>query len=193
MQKFPRKKKQKWISATEGLVLQKLGSELDEHKYEDHDNHTHSHSQLEYDPHIWQSPSLTKQAVQKIAATLKDILPEEENKIESCTQSYIQKIDYEVNSLKKEIESIPKENRIIATNHDALGYFADEFGFQIFSIVGLSDESSPTPVQLKKLSKILRKKMFLLFFLNQLEICVISKPFLKKRELKLAVRYIVIP
>ncbi len=144
--KIKRKKNQIWINVTEGMALNKLNSnEMNNHVHED--NHIH----LDNDPHIWQSPSLTKQALQKISLSLKKIRPEEKENIETCTKEYIKVIDDTVYKLKKEIETIPIEKRVIATNHDALSYFASEFGFKIYSILGLSDESAPTAAQLKKI------------------------------------------
>ncbi len=154
--KIKNTKNQIWINVTEGMTLKKLSSnEMNNHSHENsdenkHDHHSDNHTHLENDPHIWQSPSLTKQALQKIAITLIKIRPEEEKNIESCTKDYLKRIDDTVFELKKTIETIPIDKRVIATNHDALSYFANEFGFKIYSIVGLSDESAPTAAQLKK-------------------------------------------
>ena len=158
--KIQKSKNQIWLNVTDGMTLKKLNSnELDNHTHDHvhenseknkHDDHSENHTHLEFDPHIWQSPTLTKQALQKISVTLKKIRPEDEKSIESCTQESIKNIDTVVSDLKKTVETIPIGKRIIATNHDALSYFASEFGFQIYSIVGLSDESAPTAAQLKK-------------------------------------------
>jgi zinc/manganese transport system substrate-binding protein len=154
--KIQKSKNQILVNVTEAMSLKKLNSnEMRDHKHyssdkNKHDHHSEDHNHLEYDPHIWQSPNLTKQALQKISIALKKIRPEEEKKIEACTQDYMKKIDDIVLDLKKTVETIPLEKRIIATNHDALSYFASEFDFQIYSIVGLSDESAPTAAQLKK-------------------------------------------
>jgi ABC-type Zn uptake system ZnuABC Zn-binding protein ZnuA len=169
--KIKKSKNQIWINITEGMKLKKLNlNEMNDHHHYDH-NHEHEHihehddsnkdkrklhlddhdhNHLEYDPHIWQSPSLTKEALQKIALTLKKIRPEEEKNIESCTNDYIEKINNTVLELKTSIKTIPIDKRVIATNHDALSYFASEFGFHVYSIVGFSDEAAPTAAQLKK-------------------------------------------
>lgn len=172
--KIQKSKNQTWLTITEGMPLKKLDSNethIHQHKNSDKDNHhhhseDHDHLHLEYDPHIWQSPNLTKQALQKISLTLQKIHPAEEKNIEVCTQDYIKKIDSEVLKLKEDIEVIPIKNRIIATNHDALGYFASEFGFHIYSIVGLSDESAPTAAQLKKIISEVKNKNIPAVFLE---------------------------
>ncbi|APJ04019.1 metal ABC transporter substrate-binding protein [Silvanigrella aquatica] len=169
--KIKRTKNQTWLNVTESMILRKLSeSEMSSHNH-DHDHghdhsHDHDHQHLEYDPHIWQSPSLTKEALLKISATLIKLKPDEKKNIESCTQDYIKNIDENIVELKKLSQSISEEKRVIATNHDALGYFAKEFGFKIYSIVGLSDESAPTAAQLKKIISQLKKDKINTVFLE---------------------------
>jgi zinc/manganese transport system substrate-binding protein len=134
-----------------------------------HDEISHSSDDqyhLEYDPHIWQSPKLTKQALKNISKILIKAAPNEQKIIETCTQNYIKTIDTVVATLKKRISTIPKEKRVIATNHDSLGYFADEFGFKIYSILGLSDDSAPTAEQLKNIILEVKNKKIPALFLE---------------------------
>ncbi len=162
--KIQKNKNQTWFTVTENMSLTKLDNNHD-HNH-DHDHETKEHNHLEYDPHIWQSPKLTKEALLKISNLLIKLKPEEEKNINTCTQDYIHKIEVEVKELKKQIETIPKEKRVFATNHNALGYFADEFGFKMKSIVGLSDEASPTPAQLKDIIMQIKKENIKALFLE---------------------------
>lgn len=161
--KIQKSKNQQWVNITANMLLKKLDSK-------EMDSHTHNHSEhdeyLEYDPHIWQSPSLTKQALINISKILKKHAPNEDKKIEICTQEYINKIDQIVIDLKKKVSVIPTNERIIATNHDALGYFASEFGFQIYNILGLSDASAPTAEHLKKIILKVKKEKIPAVFLE---------------------------
>lgn len=157
--KIKKNNNQNWLVVTDGMDLKKIGANNNtkhDHHHDDHHDHAahhdhHEHNQLEYDPHIWQSPARTKIVAHKIALELKKQLPTEAKNIDLCLKNYILKIDSEVKALKKQIDNIPPQKRKFATNHDALGYFADEFGFKIKSIVGLSDESSPTAARLKEI------------------------------------------
>ncbi|WP_186645060.1 metal ABC transporter substrate-binding protein [Fluviispira vulneris] len=147
-------KNQVWLELSNGMNLKKLNDENESthsHSHSDGEAHHHEHNHLEYDPHIWQSPELTKVALNKIAATFISLKPNEKSAIEKCTQNFMLRIDQAVLTLKKDIQNLPADKRVIATNHDALGYFADAFGFKILSITGLSDEAAPTPEELKKI------------------------------------------
>ncbi|KAB8033251.1 metal ABC transporter substrate-binding protein [Fluviispira multicolorata] len=170
IQKIPKSETQIWLELSKDMKLKKLDpnskhnhTHNHEHNEEDH-NHEHRH--LELDPHIWQSPKLTKLALKKISILLKDLKPSEAEVIEKCTQNYLSKIDGEVNLLKKEIQKIPEKQRILATNHDALGYFSDEFGFKILSITGVSDDSAPTSKDLKNIILNIKKENVKAIFLE---------------------------
>lgn len=137
--KIPKKEKQTWVDVT----------------------NTGNH-----DPHIWQSSKLTKIAVQKIAEGFINAKILTKDKIESCTQSYLTKIDQTVENLKKDIQSVPKEKRILPTNHDSLFYFAQEFGFKLVSILGTNDEAQPTPQQIRQMIESVKKYHAKVLFLE---------------------------
>lgn len=168
--KIRKSNKLKWLVVTEGMELKKIADEKQEHSphnhSHEHEHHNHEHNHLEYDPHIWQSPLRTKLAAEKIAIELKKLLPAESKKIEGCTKNYIKTIDLEVNKLKKQLDIIPINKRKLATNHDALGYFASEFGLTIKSIVGLSDESAPTAARLKEIINEIKQENINALFLE---------------------------
>lgn len=170
--KIRKSNKLKWLVVTEGMELKKIADEKQEHSphnhphEHEHEHHNHEHNHLEYDPHIWQSPLRTKLAAKKIASELKKLLPAESKIIEGCTKNYINTIDQEVNKLKKQLDTIPINKRKLATNHDALGYFASEFGLTIKSIVGLSDEAAPTAARLKEIINEIKQENINALFLE---------------------------
>lgn len=115
-------------------------------------------NKFQLDPHIWQSPNLTKNAVKILTQAFIKLNPENKNSYESCSARYLQDIESYVEKLKKEINLIPEKNRIIATNHDSLGYFANEFGFKIVSILGLSDEGEPSFNEFHNILQLMKKE-----------------------------------
>lgn len=125
-----------------------------------------SKSEFVYDPHIWQSPKLTEDAVLALAQILIEINSMDKVAINSCTRDYTSKIETTVVQLKKQIEKIPERERVIATNHDSLGYFAETFGFKIYSILGLSDEEEPSLVELTNLIMLLKQQHIKSIFLE---------------------------
>ncbi len=58
-----------------------------------------------------------------------------------------------------QVAAIPAEKRLLVTNHESLGYFADRYGFHIVGTVipSVSSEASPTARQLARLVDGLKK------------------------------------
>lgn len=112
--------------------------------------------QYSQDPHIWQSPEKTQKSVQLIADGLikTRLFPEQE--IRSCEKSYLAKLDKTVLNLKQKIHQIPAHNRVIATNHDSLFYFAKEFDFQLVTLLSSNDNEQPSPKQIKNMIHVIR-------------------------------------
>ena len=85
------------------------------------------------DPHIWQSPNLTKKTVQVISQELIKYDVENKKQIQVCTQNYLKEINDTVEQINKTFSLLPENKKVLATNHDSLGYFAKEFGFKIYT------------------------------------------------------------
>lgn len=119
-----------------------------------------------YDPHIWQSPQLTINAAEQLTQIFVRLFPANKKNLTACSQNYIHKIQTTVKELKQQLAPLPENKKIIATNHDSLGYFAETFGFKLYSILGLSDEEEPTLFQLKNLITILQAQQIKAVFLE---------------------------
>ena len=151
--KIPMEAKQGRLVLSEHLPLRKIQSQ-------------NSSPLSEFDPHIWQSPQLTQKAAQVLKGYLSLKSSQDKDFLETCTQKYLEKIQSTVVDLKKQVGTIPVQNRVIATNHDSLSYFAEAFGFQIYSILGLSDEAEPSFQQMQNLISILKQKHIKSVFLE---------------------------
>ncbi len=140
---------------------------MDKIKFDSIQNHIVLNERLLIqDTHIWQSPKITEKVVNILAENFIKQNFENKNNIENCAQTYILKIHSTVADLKKQLSLIPKENRVIATNHDSFRYFAEAFDFKIYSILGLSDEEQPNIKQLKYLITLLRQQHIKSVFLE---------------------------
>jgi zinc/manganese transport system substrate-binding protein len=56
-------------------------------------------------------------------------------------------------SIKTQVAQIPPERRLLVTNHDALGYFADAYGLRVVGalIPGVTNEAAPSAQQIAAL------------------------------------------
>ena len=109
-------------------------------------------------PHIWHDAMLWKSVVTFIADNL--VKMNEENK-----QVYYQNEEivlYTLTSLdkyiKEQVALIPKEKRVLVTEHDAFAYFGKAYGFETLSIQGISTYSEVSSIDINKLADILIEK-----------------------------------
>lgn len=109
-------------------------------------------------PHIWHDAMLWKSVVTFIADNL--VKMNEKNK-----QVYYQNEEivlYTLTSLdkyiKEQVALIPKEKRVLVTEHDAFAYFGKAYGFETLSIQGISTYSEVSSIDINELADILIEK-----------------------------------
>ncbi len=87
------------------------------------------------DPHMWQSvPNAIKYAENIRDALIAADAPNKDAYTRNAA-GYIEKLKLLDANIRGALKDIPAENRVIVTNHDALGYFAAEYGFTIAGVI----------------------------------------------------------
>jgi zinc/manganese transport system substrate-binding protein len=121
---------------------------------------------FETDPHIWQSPEITKKVVLLLSQELMSLQKSDAKKIQMCTAHYVKNIDARVKEVEDIFSTLPQSHRTLATNHDALGYFATAFHFRVLTLLGLSDEDAPSVSDLNRFMIELKKQQVSAVFLE---------------------------
>jgi zinc transport system substrate-binding protein len=108
------------------------------------------------DPHVWLSPVLAQQEVDRIASALKQKDPKHSGQYEKNAVAFKAKLK-ELNQLYK--ETIDKAHRKeFVTQHAAFNYLAKQYGLKQIAIAGLSPDVEPTLSKLAELAKLTKKK-----------------------------------
>ncbi len=87
------------------------------------------------DPHAWQDVTNVILYTQNVRNALVAMDPANKALYESNAKDYIQKLQALDAWVKEQVATIPVDKRKLVTNHDALGYFARRYGFQIIGAV----------------------------------------------------------
>ncbi len=120
--------------------------EADHADHDDHDPSTTAEADLVPDPHIWHSATHNATMAAVIAKNLAQVNPDQadlyaENADRLATQ--FTEID---GWIQTQVATVPPDQRQLVTTHDALGYFADAYGFEVQgALSGLSTDERPTP------------------------------------------------
>ena len=94
-----------------------------------------------FDPHIWWNVELWTEAAKVVATGLKEYDPKNSEKYDNNLLEYLNQLDtLNSNNLNK-INSIPSEQRVLVTAHDAFQYFGHAYGFEELAIQGWSTDS----------------------------------------------------
>lgn len=93
------------------------------------------------DPHIWMDIKSWSTGISNLRTDLIELFPNDSAKIESNHEFYqkeLIKTDYQIELL---IGSIPTNQRVIITSHDAFRYFGLNYGIEVKGLQGISTVS----------------------------------------------------
>jgi ABC-type Zn uptake system ZnuABC Zn-binding protein ZnuA len=102
------------------------------------------------DPHLWLDPNNVIHYVQNIRDGLSRIDPEGAEEYISNAEAYIDQLRGLDLWIDGQVTFIPTERRLLVTNHDSLGYFAERYGFTVIGTVveGTSSNAAPSAQQM---------------------------------------------
>ena len=105
------------------------------------------------DPHYWLNPVNVKQYVENIRVGLTFIDPNGAVAYAENARKYNQKLDELDSWIAQEVRQVPPERRLLVTNHESFGYYADQYGFTVVGAVlsSVSSGSSPSAREMSAL------------------------------------------
>lgn len=111
-----------------------------------------------YDPHIWFNVDYWIQATEFIVLQLSEAIPEQKTTFEVNGANYIKQLKALKTNLKTKIGTLPKEQRILVTAHDAFNYFGKAFDFEVVGLQGLSTATEAGVQDVQKLAAFIIEK-----------------------------------
>ncbi len=91
-----------------------------------------------YDPHVWFDVSRWKYAVKAISEAIISLDSTNQQFYYDNTRRYLSQLDSLDQYVKVRIKSIPENQRILITAHDAFTYFGDAYGMRVEGLQGIS-------------------------------------------------------
>lgn len=137
----------------------------DDHAEEGHAHHHHG----EFDPHGWQSLINAQIYVDNIATALAEVDAKHADFYKQNAQAYKQKLMSLHEKIKKQFEAIPEQRRYLVTTHDALGYFAHDYGLKVLTPVGFNTTAEPSAKDVATVIKAIREAKLPAVFLENVQ------------------------
>jgi len=105
------------------------------------------------DPHFWLNPLYAVTYVENIRDGLTQADPAGKELYAANAAAYIARLQELDRWIQQQVQAIPPAQRLLVTNHESLGYFADRYGFRIAGTVvpSVSSDASPSAQQLARL------------------------------------------
>ena len=94
-----------------------------------------------FDPHIWWDVELWMEAAKVVATGLSEHDPENSQIYEKNLEEYLDLLHHLKEESLEKLDSIPKEQRVLVTAHDAFQYFGNAYGLEEMAIQGWSTDS----------------------------------------------------
>lgn len=90
------------------------------------------------DPHVWGDPKLWADVVSPAVKALSKADPEGAAQYEERGQAYIKEVTELDAWVKQQISTIPENQRVLVTSHDAFFYFGKAYGLEVRGLQGVS-------------------------------------------------------
>jgi len=147
---------------------------LEPHPVEEHaegaapaDGHDHEAG----DPHMWLDPNLVVSYVENIRDGLIQIDVEGTQIYKVNADAYIAQLKELNQWIIEQVNAIPAERRLLVTNHEAVGYFAERYGFEVVGAVipSLSTDAGTSAKELAALIEVIKTSGAPAIFLGEVE------------------------
>jgi ABC-type Zn uptake system ZnuABC Zn-binding protein ZnuA len=123
------------------------------------------------DPHLWMNPRNVVQYVENIRDRLSWADPAGAETYAANAAAYTTELEDLDRWIQAEVGHLAPQQRLMVTNHDALGYFAETYGFRIVGAVipSLTTEASPSAQQMAGLIQSIKGSGARVIFLDASE------------------------
>lgn len=109
-----------------------------------------SHGAGTLDPHWWHGIDNMRRAARVVAKEFTDQDPAGKSYYTRNAMAYGKRLEDLKKWAKAELGKVPRGQRKLVTAHNAFGYFAKEFGFEVIAVAGLNKEQNTTPQEQAK-------------------------------------------
>lgn len=96
---------------------------------------------MEHDPHVWFNVRLWISATETIRDELVKLDAAHADSYKNNAEAYIKQLEELDQYAKTQIASIPQQQRVLVTAHDAFGYFGKAYGIQVRGLQGMNTAS----------------------------------------------------
>jgi len=108
-----------------------------------------------HDPHVWFDVQLWMSCVDVIRDELMALDPPRAEQYKTNAEKYRAKLVDLDNEVRTKANKIPAKQRVLVTSHDAFGYFAKAYGFEVYGLQGVSTAAATSSADVENLASLI--------------------------------------
>ncbi len=105
-----------------------------------------------HDPHVWFDVALWREAVDCVRDGLIEVDPEHAGQFERRAAAYGAELDALDQEVADRLLTIPQNQRVLVTAHDAFSYFGRAYGLEVRGLLGVSTASEAGAADVRELA-----------------------------------------
>lgn len=121
------------------------------------------------DPHWWHSVKNMKLAIKAVATAFEKADPTNAADYEKNTAMYLASLDELERWIRVTVAQLPHSSRKLVTSHDALQYFARDYGFTIYPIKGVATTEEPSSSHVREIIDVIKNEGVKAVFFESIE------------------------
>jgi zinc/manganese transport system substrate-binding protein len=131
--------------------------EGDEATRTDEETHGDKNGHGGFDPHLWTDPARMVDGVRGLGAALAPVEGIDRQSLDTQLNNYIDRLEALDTEIETALGAVQADDRVLVTNHEVFGYFADRYGFEIVGAVvpSLSTSAETSARELEDLAAII--------------------------------------
>lgn len=119
-----------------------------------------------YDPHVWFDVTLWKRAAEHVRDTLIELDPLSESIYRANADAYLRQLDELHAYVLEQSTTIPEEQRVLITAHDAFRYFGRAYGFEVRGLQGISTVTEASAADVQELAELIAERRIAAIFVE---------------------------
>jgi zinc/manganese transport system substrate-binding protein len=148
------------VHAIDSVAVLAYGEEGHAHEHEEGEE-DHGHDHEGDDPHFFTDPDRVADAAEAVAGFLADEVPAlATREVAERADAYVAELRALADEVEETLAPIPDDRRVIVTNHEVFGYFADRFDFEVVGAVlpGGGTGAEPSAGELDELAHVIEEE-----------------------------------
>jgi manganese/zinc/iron transport system substrate-binding protein len=120
----------------------------------------------QFDPHVWFDVTFWMQATEKVRDTLAEMDPASAGRYQDNARAYLAELEELHEYVKTRAASVPAEQRVLITAHDAFNYFGRAYGFEVRGLQGISTATEAGTADVQSLAEFIADRKIRAIFVE---------------------------